>query len=74
MDKTLAGRENEKPIEFNGEETGYFRQVEPFMQAVEKRDRSLVRSTYDDAARTLAVTITANRSLETGKVENVPRV
>jgi predicted dehydrogenase len=72
MDKTLAGRENEKPIEFTGEETGYFRQVEVFMQAVEKRDRNLVRSTYDDAARTLAVTVAANRSLETGKVEKVP--
>lgn len=49
---------------FKGEEAGYFRQVEEFCKAVEAGDQSLIRSSYEDAARTLAVTIAANESLE----------
>ena len=50
---------------------GYFRQIECFLAAVEAQDQSLVRSSYADAVNSLAVTLAANRSLETGKVELV---
>ena len=71
MDNRLQGQADNKAIEFDGEEAGYFRQVEHFLQAVERKDQSLVRSSYEDAARTLAVTLAANRSLETGQSEKV---
>lgn len=39
---------------------------EAFVRAVVTGDRSLLRSTYDDALRTLAVTLAANKSAEQG--------
>ena len=54
-----------------GEERGYFRQVAHFLKAIETGDQGLVRSDYADAVKTLAVTLAANRSLETGQVEKV---
>jgi len=74
MDKKLTGKVDGQDIEFEGEETGYFRQIEQFLQAVERNDQSLVRSSYEDAARTLAVTLAANRSLETGHFEGVAEI
>ena len=41
------------------------------MAAVEAQDQSLVRTSYADAVKTLAATLAANRSLETGQVETV---
>ena len=37
----------------------------------ETGNQEIIRSDYADAVKTLAVTIAANRSLETGKVESV---
>jgi len=71
MDAKLRARVGGEEIEFEGEERGYFRQVEHFMKAVETKDQSLVRSDYDDALRTLAVTVAANRSLRSRSVEKV---
>ena len=71
MDLKLRGSVEGEQIEYDGVEAGYFRQVEQFMQAVETNDQSLIRSSYADAVKTLAVTLAANRSLETGQVEKV---
>lgn len=68
-DLGLRGQIAGEGIEFNGTEAGYFRQVEQFVKAVEANDQSMVRSPYADAYKTLAVTLAANRSLETGLVE-----
>ncbi|OIO02629.1 hypothetical protein COY52_02945 [Candidatus Desantisbacteria bacterium CG_4_10_14_0_8_um_filter_48_22] len=38
-----------------------------FIEAVRTRDGSKIRSPYEDAAKTLEVTLAANRSMETGK-------
>ena len=70
-DLGLRGQVEGEGIEFTGSEAGYFRQVEQFVNAVEANDQALVRSSYADAYKTLAVTLAANRSLETGKVERV---
>ena len=70
-DLGLRGQIGGEGIDFNGSEAGYFRQVEHFIKAVETNDQGLVRSSYADAFKTLAVTLAANRSLETGKVEQV---
>jgi predicted dehydrogenase len=71
LDLKLRGSVEGKQIDYDGVESGYFRQVEQFMQAIETNDQSLIRSNYADAVKTLAVTLAANRSLETGQVEKV---
>jgi hypothetical protein len=38
-----------------------------FIEAVEKKDASLVRSPYAGAVKTLAVCLAANESMDTGK-------
>lgn len=70
-DLKLTGMVDGQPIAYEGQEAGYFRQVEQFLQAVRTRDQSIVRSSYADALKTLAVTDAANRSLHTGQVERV---
>lgn len=74
FDNQLRGTVDRESVEFEGTESGYFRQVEQSILAVAKRDQSLVRSSYEDAARTLATTVAANRSLATGNVEKVEEV
>jgi myo-inositol 2-dehydrogenase / D-chiro-inositol 1-dehydrogenase len=71
MDTRLIGQVDGETVDYTGEETGYFRQVEQFLRAVREKDQSLVRSSYADAIHTLAATLAANRSLQTGAVEVV---
>ena len=71
MDTHISGYIDQEEIDYHGEERGYFRQIECFLAAVEAQDQCLVRSSYADAVKSLAVTLAANRSLETGKVEKV---
>ncbi|MDE0484900.1 MAG: Gfo/Idh/MocA family oxidoreductase [Candidatus Poribacteria bacterium] len=70
-DLSLRGQISGEGVDFTGTEAGYFRQVEQFVKAVETNNQNLVRSSYADAVRTLAVTLAANRSLETGQIEPV---
>lgn len=70
-DLGLRGQIGDEPIDYTGTEAGYFRQIEQFIDAVEAKEQGRVRSSYADAVKTLAVTLAANRSLETGEVEQV---
>ena len=70
-DSGLRGQIGGEGVDFTGAEAGYFRQVEQFINAVDANDQGLVLSSYADAAKSLAVTLAANRSLETGQVEQV---
>jgi predicted dehydrogenase len=70
-DLTLSGNIDGQEVSFQGQEAGYFRQVEQFLEAVRHKDQERVRSSYADALKTLAVTDAANRSLQTGQVEPV---
>ena len=72
-DLGLRGQIGGETIDYTGTEAGYFRQVEQFINAVEANDQGLVLSSYADAVKTLAVTLAANRSLETGQVEQVAK-
>lgn len=45
----------------------YTNQAQAFVKAVASGDRSLIRSTYADAARTLALTLAANQSAAEGR-------
>ncbi len=73
-DFRLTGKIEAREIDFRGEEAGYFRQIEHFLRAVAANDQSLVRSSYEDATRTLAVTLAANASLQSGRPEKVTMV
>jgi predicted dehydrogenase len=42
-----------------------------FLQAVRTGDKSLIRSPYRDAVRSLATVLAMNRSIDTGQVEEV---
>ena len=52
----------------------YVTEIERFLQAVREKNPALIRSTYADAAKSLAVVLAASRSLETGKPERVKEV
>ncbi len=49
-------------------------QDQAFVEAVARRDPGRVRSPYADAAKTLAVTLSAEESARTGRVVDVPKV
>ena len=70
-DLGLRGQIGDEAIDYTGTEAGYFRQIARFIDAVEANEQGFVRSPYADAVKTLAVTLAANRSLETGEVERV---
>ena len=70
-DLGLRGQLGDEAIDYTGTEAGYFRQIARFIDAVEANEQGFVRSSYADAVKTLAVTLAANRSLETGEVERV---
>ena len=72
-DLGLRGQIDGEGVDYTGTEAGYFRQVEQFINAVDANDQGLVLSSYADAAKSLAVTLAANRSLETGQVEQVAK-
>ncbi len=72
-DLGLRGQIGGEGIDYTGTEAGYFRQVEQFIKAVAANDQGSVLSSYADAVKTLAVTLAANRSLETGQVEQVAK-
>lgn len=70
-DTKLQGNIEGDVIDYDGKESGYFRQIEHFIKAVSTNNQEMIRSNYADAVKTLAVTIAANKSLESGKVESV---
>ena len=67
----LTGRIGDEPVDYTGVEKGYHREVAAFIRAVATGDQGCVRSDYADGVKTLAVTVAANRSLMSGKVEPV---
>jgi predicted dehydrogenase len=68
---TLTGTVDGESVDVTMEKSGYFEQVASFLQAVRENNQSLVKSSYADAARTLALTLAANASLRSGRVEAV---
>jgi len=67
----LTGRVFGSNVDYTGAERGYFRQVKRFLEAVEKRDQSLVLTDYADGVKTLAVTLAANLSMRSGQAVRV---
>lgn len=58
-------------VNFHGSDNYYQTEVKEFVEAVGKKDQSIIRSCYADAVRSLAVCLAANKSLETGKPEKI---
>jgi predicted dehydrogenase len=71
--KVLANLKGEQK-EYVAQKDYYVSEVEIFLQAARAKNPSLIRSTYADAAKSLAVVLAANRSLETGKPEKVKEI
>jgi predicted dehydrogenase len=57
----------EEPEHIPGEEAIFAVEDDAFVQAIRKNDPSLVKSSYADGVKTAAVTLAANRSMDTGK-------
>jgi len=66
--KDLTIIEKGKTVTLEQEGSAFDREDETFLKAVEQNDPSLVRSSYEDAVKTLEVTLAANESIDTGKV------
>ncbi len=60
-------RRGEDIVEIPGEGNIFAVEDKAFMDAVRTGDRTLVRCSYEDGAKTAAVTLAVNQSLETGK-------
>ena len=52
---------------FSGGVNAVLEENKAFMEAIRNGDRSLIRSSYEDAVRTLAVTLACNESAQTGR-------
>ena len=70
-DTKLQGNIEGNAIDYDGEESGYYRQVEQFIKAVQAGDQDSIKTDYADAVKSAAVTLAANKSMATGKVEKV---
>jgi predicted dehydrogenase len=71
-DGTLTGTMDGAERSFSESGPPHRRELEYFVKALETGDASLVRSTYADAAKTLAVCLAANKSILTGEPQSVP--
>ncbi len=71
-DGTLTGLIGGEEKKYSESGPPHRRELEYFIKALETGDRSLVRSTYADAAATLSVCLAANKSILTGDPQQVP--
>ena len=60
-------RKGQKPEKIKGEPHIFALEDKVFLEAVRKGDGSAIRSTYPDAARTMELSLAANKSIVTGK-------
>jgi predicted dehydrogenase len=70
----MTGHVGDTTVSYEAEESGYYMQVERFIRALREDNRDLIRSDYADAARTLALTLSANEALASGDVVDVPTI
>jgi predicted dehydrogenase/sugar phosphate isomerase/epimerase len=67
----LCGTLDGKPIDEQYDDDPYLTEAECFIEAVRAQRMDHIRSTYFDAVKTLAVALAGNRSLESGRLEQV---
>lgn len=71
---SMSGHVGDEQVSYEATESGYYIQVERFIRALREADMSLIRSDYEDASRSLALTLAANEALACGAVVDVPRI
>lgn len=73
-DWTVRGVDRGERVDLHLPVPGYQEQVDAFLHAVETGDPTGIRCTYKDGCGTLAATLAANRSLESGRPEPVEAI
>jgi myo-inositol 2-dehydrogenase/D-chiro-inositol 1-dehydrogenase len=63
----LKETERNRTEELRIHDNPYYNESKLFLEAIQKKDPSLIRSPYADAVKTLAVTLAADESARTGK-------
>jgi predicted dehydrogenase len=53
------------------EEDFYVTELKQFIKAVKRKDQSIIRSSYSDAVKTLAVVLEANKSVENKSIQTI---
>jgi predicted dehydrogenase len=66
--RTLEVERENETVKYPGRNNPYQLENELFLQAIEEGNPSLVRSAYGDVVDSLAVTLAANESIESGQV------
>mgnify|MGYP001246199795 CR=1 FL=1 len=67
----LVVEREDETVRYVGRNNPYQLENELFLQAIEEEKPSLIRSAYSDVLNSLAATLAANESMETGKVVHV---
>jgi len=67
----LVETEADRREEYSSRDNPYLNEDRAFIEAIRTGDASLIRSTYSDGVRTLAVTLAADESARTGKPVSV---
>ena len=68
---SIYGKVENVEINERMDDDPYITELERFLDAVEQKEQSILRSSYKDAVKTLTVGITANKSFQTEKIEKV---
>ena len=68
---SIYGKSGNAEINEKMQDNPYMTELERFLDAVEQKEQILIRSSYNNAMKTLAVVIAANKSFRTGKIEKV---
>ena len=66
---SIYGKVENVKINERMDDDPYITELERFLDAVEQKEQSILRSPYEDAVKTLAVSIAANKSFQTKKIE-----
>lgn len=59
----LTGAIGKERIDYTGEQEGYAKQIQVFLDAVRSKDTSNIRSDYRDAMKTLSLTLAADKAV-----------
>jgi len=70
----MRGHIGGETVEFQAAESGYYIQVERFIRAVRENKPEMIRSDFADGVRSLALTLAANESMQTGDAIQVPHI
>lgn len=68
---SIYGKVEDVKVNEKMDDNSYITELERFLDAVQQKEQSILRSSYKDAVKTLAVGIAANKSFQTKRIEKV---